>query len=49
MVLPTRDKYTFYLDLFGMFFTKEEMGNCLIYKSPKSTKEALDKEKVGYV
>jgi len=41
MVIPTRDEYTFGLDLLGMLFTKEETGNCLIYKSPKSTKQAL--------
>jgi len=45
MVIPTRDEYTFGLDLLGMLFTKEEMENCLIYKSPKSTKQALDKER----
>ena len=39
---PEMNEYTFGLDLLGMLFMKEETGNCLIYKSPKSTKQALD-------
>ena len=56
MLMPTRDEYQFALDLTGMLFTKEELGNGLFIKeelanglcfiNQQSTKPPLDQRKV---
>ena len=46
--LPAKDAYAYALILLDCLFTKEELGNSLMYKSSKSPKPALD-EKVNYL
>ena len=46
--MPCRDGYQFGLDLLDMLFTPEELARSLVYKSKKSNKDALDKDKVSY-
>ena len=46
MRLPSRDAYSFALQLMDILFTREELASCLMFKSKKSDKPALDHEKV---
>lgn len=45
--MPTRDAYSFALELLDMFFTPEELARSLVYKSKRSDKDALNKDKVS--
>ena len=45
--LPTRDAYSFGLQLLDLLFTKEELGASLLFKSKKSPKPALDQARVN--
>ena len=47
MYVPTRDAYSFGLELLSALFTREEMSNSLVTASTKSEKQALDKVKVN--
>ena len=47
--MPCRDAYQFGLDLLDMFFTPEELARSLVYKSKRSPKDGLDKDKVSYI
>ena len=38
--------YQYGLSLFDFFFTKEELGSSLVYKSKKSTKPGVERAKV---
>ena len=53
MRLPSRDTYSFALQLMDIFFTREELATSLMFKSKKSDKPALNQAKVerilGYV
>ena len=44
--IPSRDAYSYGLQLMDIFFTKEELATSLLFKSKKSDKPALDKERV---
>ena len=44
--LSARDVYAFGLQLIGILFTKEELSRSLLFKSTKSPKPGLDKERV---
>lgn len=46
MRLPSRDAYSFALQLMDMLFSKEELSSALLFKSKKSAKPGLDKERV---
>ena len=46
MRLPSRDAYSFALQLLDILFTKEEQGTSLLFKSKKSEKPGLDHERV---
>lgn len=46
MRIPSRDAYSYALRLLDVFFSKEELGKSLLFKSLKSDKEALDHRKV---
>lgn len=46
MQIPSRDAYSFGLQLLDIFFTKDELASSLLFKSKKSTKQALDHGKV---
>lgn len=46
MRLPSRDAYSFALQLLDILFTKEEQGTSLLFKSKKSEKPGLDRERV---
>ena len=46
MRLPSRDAYSFALQLLDVFFTKEELATSLLFKSKKSDKPGLDTERV---
>ena len=45
--MPTRIVYPFALELLDMFFTPEELAQSLVYKSKRSDKDGLDKDKVS--
>ena len=45
--MPTRVVYPFALELLNMFFTPEELAQSLVYKSKRSDKDGLDKDKVS--
>eukprot|EP00731_Ephydatia_muelleri_P031378 Em0022g892a len=45
-LLPADDAYLFGLMLLDLYFTKEELSECLIFPSTKSSKHALDQAKV---
>ena len=45
--LPSRDAYSYGLQLLDIFFTKEELASSLLFKSKKSSKKGLDPEKVA--
>ena len=45
--LPAKDAYAYALILLDSLFTKEELGCSLMYKSPKSSKPALDNRRVN--
>lgn len=45
--ISTRDAYSFGLQLLDMMFSKEELGSSLLFKSKRSPKPGLDKERVG--
>ena len=47
MEIPTRDCYSYALDLMSMHFTREELSRSLIYQSSRSKKPALEKAKVS--
>ena len=47
MLMPTRDCYTFGLDLMIMHFTPEELGEPLVYASSKTGKPGLDKDRAS--
>lgn len=47
MRLPSRDVYSYALNLMDLLFTKEEMGASLIFKSKKSDKPELDQVRVN--
>lgn len=47
--MPTRDAYSFGLELLDMLFTPEELAQSLVYKSRRSNKDGLDKDKVSYI
>ena len=44
--LSARDAYAFRLQLLDILFTKEELSGSLPFKSKKSTKPGLDRERV---
>ena len=46
MRLPSRDVYSFRLQLMDIMFTKEELASSLLFKSKKSDKPGLDKVRV---
>ena len=46
MRLPSRDAYSFALQLLDAMFTKDELSKSLLYKSNKSSKPGLDEGKV---
>ena len=46
MTVPSRDAYSFGLQLMDMMFTKDELEKSLLFPSAKSDKPALDKKKV---
>ena len=45
-LLPADNAYLFGLMLLDLYFTKEELSECLIFPSTKSSKHALDQAKV---
>ena len=46
MRIPSRDAYSFGLQLLDILFTKEKCYVSLLFKSKKSTKPGLDHERV---
>ena len=44
--LPSRDAYSFALQLLDILFTKEELQSSLLFKSKKSEKPGLDQSRV---
>ena len=44
--LPSRDAYSFALQLVDILFTKEELQSSLLFKSKKSDKPGLDQGRV---
>ena len=46
MTIPSRDAYSFALQLMDMLFTKDELAQSLLFQSSKSDKEALDPKRV---
>lgn len=46
MHIPSRDAYSFGLQLLNILFTKEELAVSLLFKSKKSTKPGLDQGRV---
>ena len=44
--LSARDAYAFGLQLLDILFTKEELSGSLLFKSKKSSKPGLDRERV---
>lgn len=44
--IPARDAYAYALNLLDSLFTKEELSSSLLFKSKKSEKPALDRERV---
>lgn len=46
MHLPSRDAYSFGLQLLDIMFTKEELASSLLFKSKKSDKPGLDRARV---
>ena len=46
MRIPSRDAYSFGLQLMDVLFTKEELASSLLFKSKKSEKPGLDGERV---
>lgn len=44
--LPSRDAYSFALQLLDILFTKEELQSSLLFKSKKSDKPSLDQGRV---
>ena len=51
MAMPSRDGFSFALDLLDMLFTPEEMSGCLLYdpKPSKSSKKGLERGKVSCI
>ena len=47
--LPSRDAYSYALQLMDVFFTKEELARSLVFKSKKSTKPPLNQQKVEQI
>jgi len=45
--LPSRDAYSYGLQLMDILFTKEELSKSLLFKSKKSEKPGLDQERVA--
>ena len=46
MRIPATGLYNFGFQLLYMLFTKDELSKSLLYKTPRSSKLALDEEKV---
>ena len=46
MRIPATGPYNFGFQLLYMLFTKDELSKSLLYKTPRSSKLALDEEKV---
>lgn len=46
MRIPSRDAYSFSLQLLTILFTKEELSASLLFKSKKSEKPGLDQGRV---
>ena len=46
MRIPSRDAYSFGLQLLNILFTKEELSVSLFFKSKKSDKPGLENERV---
>ena len=46
MRIPSRDAYSFGLQLLNILFTEEELAVSLLFKSKKSTKPGLDQGRV---
>lgn len=46
MRIPSRDAYSFGLQLMDIMFTKAELSSSLLFKSKKSKKPSLDKVRV---
>ena len=46
MRIPSRDAYSFALQLLTILFSKEELSASLLFKSKKSEKPALDQGRV---
>ena len=46
MRLPSRDCYSFGLQLLDILFTNEELATSLLFQSKKSKRAGLDKERV---
>ena len=46
MRLPSRDSYSFGLQLLDILFTREELSTSLLFKSKKSERLGLDRERV---
>ena len=44
--IPSRDAYSYALQLMDIFFTKEELGSSLLFKSKKSGTPGLDHDRV---
>lgn len=44
--LPARNAYSYALTVLDTLFSKDELGASLMFKSPKSTKPALDEKRV---
>ena len=49
MTTPSRDAYSFALQLMDMLFTKDELAGSLLFQSSKSGKAALDAKRVQYL
>lgn len=47
--IPSRDAYAYALALMDVLFTKEELAMSLLFKSKKSEKPGLDRERVEKV
>lgn len=47
-LMATRDGYSFGLHLLDLLFTPEELSKSLVYSSKKSSKPALDRDKVSF-
>jgi hypothetical protein len=47
MQIPSRDAYSFGLQIMDVLFSKEELGSSLLFQSKKSSKPGLDAEKVA--